>query len=160
MNEVGIRKDLAYKTEGGEKLLADLYTPPRVEAEQRPPLVILIHGAIPSEVQIKPKDWGSFISWGQVIAASGMAAATFNHRVRWSNGFDAESLALGASDLRSLIEFLRAGQNSLGIDADRLCLFSFSAGGPLLAKFLADGPAYVRCYVAFYSFLGQPLQSM
>lgn len=42
---------------------------------------------------------------------------------------------------------------SLRIDPDRLCLWGFSGGGPLLSFVLRDPPAFVRCLVAYYAVL-------
>src|SRR5581483_6874089 len=41
----------------------------------------------------------------------------------------------------------------LGIDSERLAVWVFSGGGPLLTRFVRDTPAFVRCLVAFYAAL-------
>jgi acetyl esterase/lipase len=78
-----------------------------------------------------------------------MAAVTFNHRV----GFPNPNLQQGASDVRDLIAFVRAHATDWGLDADRICLAAYSAGGPMLSAPMRDVPSYVRAMVAFYSFL-------
>lgn len=152
MDRVTPRRDLVYKTADGATLCADLYLPSN---RGRPhPVVIFIHGAVPKGV--KAKEMPPFISWGQLIAASGMAAVTFNHRAEWANGFVEGSLAKAATDLADLIAFVKKNAQEFNLDAARICLFAFSAGGPLLAAPIRTAPDYLRCIVSFYSFLETP----
>jgi len=81
MDEVSPRSGLVYKTVSGEKLLADLYLPVGKPASAPHPVVAFIHGAVPEAIVTKPKDWAAYVSWGKLIAASGMTAVTFNHRL-------------------------------------------------------------------------------
>ena len=160
MSAVRLHESLAYKTlAGGHALHANLYSSSVSGRGPNPPIVIFVHGAVPPAVAIKPTDWGSFDSWGRLVAALGMAGVTFNHRVAWNDGYDETSLQLGAADLSDLVRYLRENGAKLGVDVDRMCIFSFSAGGPLLADSLRESPANVRCYTAFYSFLADPLWS-
>lgn len=153
IEQVARRKDLIYKTAGQEALKADLYLP--APADRLPPVVIFIHGALPPGLQAK--DHGHFVSWGQLVAASGMAAVSFNHRLRWVDSFVPESLPQAAEDLSDLVGFLRANKSQFPIDPERICLFAFSAGGPLLAAPIREGWASVECIIAFYTILGDPL---
>src|SRR5260370_27162410 len=95
MENILARKDLIYKNADGQSLTADVYLPAEDKRTSHP-VVILIHGGVPPGGH--PKDWGVFVSWGQLIGASGMAAGTFNHRLLWHNGFDASSLAAATQD--------------------------------------------------------------
>jgi acetyl esterase/lipase len=156
MENIPVRKDLTYKNADGQTLTADVYLP--AEDKRTPnPVVILIHGGVPPGVH--PKDWGVFVSWGQLIGASGMAAVTFNHRLLWNNGFDAASLAAATQDLSDLLGFLRDTAASLSIDASRVGLMAFSAGAPLLTETITKPTDPVRCLVGFYPYLGPPLTS-
>jgi acetyl esterase/lipase len=157
MHEVSPRSDLVYKTVGGEKLLADLYLPAGKPASAPYPVVAFIHGAVPEAIVTKPKDWAAYVSWGKLIASSGMAAVTFNHRLCWKNGYDPSSVSAASADTEDLIRYIRGTSRSLGVDPDRICIAAFSAGGPLLAPLIGASPDYVRCYVGFYCYLGDPL---
>ena len=95
------------------------------------------------------KDWGIFQSWGRLVAASGMTAVTFTHRL----GYPKTAILDGASDVADAIAYVRAHAAELGVDGDRLCLAAYSAGGPMLSPFLSDPPPYVRCLVAFYAIM-------
>jgi acetyl esterase/lipase len=155
MREISPQTNILYKYLGGDRLFADLYSPRAPAAFARHPVVVLIHGAVPRGVE--PKEWANYVSWGQLIASSGMAAITFNHSLLWSDGYDPEGLLAGATDTGDLIAFVRDNSDSLSLDPDKIALVAFSAGGPLLAAPLADSHAYLRCVVGFYSYLGEPL---
>src|ERR1700676_2415383 len=153
MREISPQTNILYKYLGSDRLVADLYLP-RAPSVVRSPVVIFIHGAVPRGAE--PKDWASYVSWGQLIASSGMAAITFNHSLLWSDGYDPDGLLAGATDTGDLIGFVRDNSDSLNVDPDRIGLMAFSAGGPLLAAPLADSHAFLRCVVGFYSYLGEP----
>jgi acetyl esterase/lipase len=147
MNNVIVKSDLKYTATNDPNLLMDVYIPPRLAKAERRPAVVFIHGG--AGVQFKPKDWGFYRSWGRLIAASGMIAVTFTHRL----GYPKPLLAEAASDVTSAINYVRANAGSLNIDKERLCLAAYSAGGPMLSVGMRDKPDYVRCLVAFYAFL-------
>lgn len=146
---VEVRRDLTYATAGGAPLLADVYLPPGLAAGARLPAVLLLHGGIPDEVPYRPKDWGVYRSWGRLLGASGMVGIAFNQRVSSPD----PRLRQAREDVESVLRWLRAHAESLHVDPDRVCLASFSAGGPLLAAFISAPRPAVRCLVAFYSYL-------
>jgi acetyl esterase/lipase len=153
MEQAARQTDLIYKTIGGENRLADLYLP--APTDRPPPLVIFIHGGLPPGMEAKGH--GHFISWGELIAASGMAALVFNHRARWMGAYIPDSLPQAAEDLSDAVAYVRSNAARLKIDASRICFFAFSAGGPLLAAPLRERWPGIRCVVAFYTVLGEPL---
>jgi len=147
MDKVQIRSNLSYKTGDFPLHKMDVYIPPDAGKNSNLPAVLLIHGG--AGIRTTPKDWGIYISWGKLIAASGLVAVTFNHRL----GYPDPLLAEAASDVTDAINFVRANADSLHIDKDRLCLASYSAGGPMLSIAMRDTLPYIRCLVAWYSFL-------
>ena len=146
MKRVRARRNLIYKRVGGEELKLDVY-PPVSRRVRRRPAVIFIHGGrIPRNLLTTPKDWGAFVSLGQLVAASGFVGITFNHRFyAW------ESLADSQSDVMDLIAYVRQHATELGIDRDRIVLWSVSAGGIFLSQPLRDRPPYIKCLVGYYS---------
>jgi len=152
MERIAPRANLIYKTADGGPLHADLYSPTTATAPA--PVVIFIHGGIPEGLTPQPKDWAGFISWGQLMATSQMAGVTFNHRMRWNNGFVPGSIEKATDDLADLIRYLRDNASELNVDATRICLVAFSAGGPLLAPPMLEQYAGVSCIVALYAYLG------
>jgi acetyl esterase/lipase len=147
MDQVTVRSNLKYTKADDPNLLMVVDSPPGLAKGDLRPAVIFIHGGAGS--QSRPKDWGFYRSWGRLVAASGMVGVTFTHRL----GYPKPLLAESSSDVTAAIEYVRANADSLNIDKDRVCLASYSAGGPLLSMAMRDGPGYVRCLVAFYSFL-------
>ena len=147
MDKVIVKSDLKYTSTNDPNLLMDVYIPPGLAKGERRPAVVFIHGG--AGAQFKPKDWGVYKSWGRLIAASGMIAVTFTHRL----GYPKPLLAEAASDVNAAIDYIRANADSLNIDRERLCLAAYSAGGPMLSLAMRDKPEYVRCLVAFYAFL-------
>ena len=137
-DEVRVRKNA--------KLAADIYKLPNATSA---PVVIFIHGGVDAGFPVRPKDWGFYQSWARLAAASGFVGITFNHRL----GYPQPHLREAASDLDSIITYVRANARTLGADGDRICLAAFSAGGPLLAPALRDHPPYIRCIVSMYNFL-------
>lgn len=144
--DVRVRKNVVYKREAGTSLTADFYLPRDVA---KAPIVIFIHGGVGADFPVRPKDWGVYQSWGRLVAASGLAGVTFNHRL----GFPEPHLRDAASDLDAIVRYVRANAPELHADGDRICLAAFSAGGPLLSPALRDRPPYIRCIVSMYNFL-------
>jgi acetyl esterase/lipase len=152
MERASVLKDLVYKREAHTRFsfVADLYRPPEGQAGEPLPAVILVHGEWPPDILPHSKNLGSYVSWGQIIAASGLAAVNFNHRTT-------ERLTKAASasaDIDDLIAYVRSHAGELSIDPDRLCIWSFSAGVPLgMRAAMLPGRDYVRCIVAYYGAL-------
>lgn len=153
MERIAPRANLVYKNADGKPLLADVYLPPDAKAPS--PIAILIHGGLPEGIEAK--DGGLFVSWGQLMAASQIAGVTFNHRMRWANGFVPASLPRASEDLADLIRFLQDNAKDFQVDAQRIGLVAFSAGGPMLAAPIREQSRAVRCMVGLYPYLGDPL---
>jgi dienelactone hydrolase len=144
MDQVRVRKNVVFEKVEGTELAADVYLPPPSPKLGKPPVVVLQAGGAENT-----KDWGVYISLSRLLAASGLAAVPFNHRLRYPRRQYAE----GAEDLRALLDLLRRDGDSLGLDGSRLAVAVFSGGGPMLAPLLRQRPASVRCLAAFYAFL-------
>lgn len=144
MDRVRVLRDLVYQGAPGQK--ADVYLPAKAT---RPPIVILIHGGMGPGFPVRPKDWGSYQSYGRLLAASGFAAIAYNHRA----GFPRVELAAATSDLRDVIQFARTSAARWGADGERICLAAFSGGGPLLGYALRERQPFIRCLVGMYPIL-------
>jgi acetyl esterase/lipase len=148
MQQVRVRKDVTYKTvqeDTPRALQADIYYPPDFQPEERRAAVVFVHG----NAQGSPKEWGQYLSWGRLVAMSGLIGVTFDHRA--SVDFSAESA--GAADVDDLIAFVRA-HAAWGIDPDRLGIWACSAGVPRGVRAAMRGaPTYVRAIVLYYGWL-------
>jgi acetyl esterase/lipase len=147
MDKVTVKSNLKYTDADNPNLLMDVYTPPGLSKDERRPAVIFIHGSAGAEA--RAKDWGIYISWGRLVAASGMVGVTFTHRLGYPKPF----LTDAARDVDAAVAYVRTNADSLGVDRNRLCLAAYSGGGPLLSAAMRDRPPYVRCLVSFYAFL-------
>ncbi len=147
MNRVKVRKNLTYKRVGGAELKMDVYSPVSARRNGLRPAVIFIHGGrIAPNLRTTPKEWGAYVSFGQLVAASGFVGVTFNHRF-----YSWESLGDSQSDLMDLIAYVREHAGELGVDRDRIVLWAVSAGGIFLSQPLRDRPPYIRCLVGYYA---------
>src|ERR1051326_5483527 len=80
MEQSRVVKNHIYKTLKEKDLLLDIYYPADLPDGVHRPTVIFVHGLGPAELVEHIKDSGQYVSWGQLIAASGFIAITFNSR--------------------------------------------------------------------------------
>jgi acetyl esterase/lipase len=140
-----VRRERSYREVEGASLTMDLYAPH--EAARPAPVVFLVHGG-PIPERARPKDWGIFVSTGELLAASGFAAVAFNHRFH-----AAERLGGASADVSAVVRHVRENARELGIDAERVALWVYSGGGPFLAPWLRERPGYLRAVAAYYAVL-------
>jgi acetyl esterase/lipase len=125
----------------------DLYLPD--DLTRPAPAVVFVHGGpIPAELQPTPRDWLVFQGYGSLCAERGAVAATVDHRLH-----DLASYPLAAADVAEAVESVRADPR---VDADRVALWFFSGGGPLIADWLHTPPSWLRCVAATYPYLAAP----
>ncbi len=107
-DDVKIRKDIEYRVADTGVLTMDIYYPPDPKREARLPAVIFISGYPDPKFQImlgcKLKDMESYISWGQLMAASGLVAITY------TTGNEP------VADIQALLQYVRHNSDVLGID--------------------------------------------
>jgi acetyl esterase/lipase len=147
MEKVPVSKDIVYKTVHEEDLKMDVYYPPNMPSHSPCPAVLLVHGGSQPEHVEYIKESGQYVSWGQLIAASGLIAVMFKHRT--DKGYT--QLHEASCDIDDLIYYIWKHSSSLRIDGDRLCICAFSQG-PIYGfrAVLRDTPTYIRCIVSYY----------
>jgi acetyl esterase/lipase len=151
MDAVSIRRDVVFKTADGQQLRMDIYSPS--VSTGLLPAVILIHGGpIP---RLGAKNMGLFVSYGELLAASGFVAVTFDHRF-----LTPAAVADAAGDVADLVAHVRTSAGSLGVDAERIAAWAFSGGGPFLAPMLRDRPGWLRAVVAYYAVLDAAIEGL
>jgi dienelactone hydrolase len=141
MDRATIQRDVTYKTDGGAQLKMDVYHPANVSKDARLPVVIFVNGVgDPQPPTLKLKEWGQYTTWPRLVAATGLAAITYESRS-----------ASTAADAEDLIKHVRANAAALKVDANRICLWSCSAnvrvGLPMALEANRD---YLRCAVIYY----------
>lgn len=156
MDQFTVKKDITYKHIGNTELKMDVYSPGRQGSDDHTAVIFIHGGPVPPTLKTKLKNWGIFESYGQLIAASGFIGITFDYRhYGWDKLIDANS------DVNDLISYVRDNANSLGINKNRIILWVFSGGGPLLSHVIRDNPAYIRGMVIYYAALDiQPLRNI
>ena len=126
-------------------LTMDVYYPPDFDFTQNLPVVIFVNGFADEWLQkqfgAKLKDYGQYISWSQLIAASGMIAIAYETHDPVVN-------------IHDLINYTRANGPWLRINEDRICLWSGSANSATALYALTDTSAEYRdslaCAVIYY----------
>jgi hypothetical protein len=132
MENVTVRRDIAYQTTDADALTMDIYYPPDFKRGMRIPAVVFVAGfpdaGFERGVGCKFKEMGSSVSWARLIAASGMAAITYTNRDP-------------AVDIHALLQHVQQQADALGIDETRLGLWASSGNVPLALSVLmqADG---------------------
>ncbi len=126
------------EVEYAEARVIEVYTPPA--ATGRLPAVVFVSGyADPGSEQVfgcKLKDMASYVSWGRLVAASGMIGVTYtNHE---------------AKDAHAMLAYLRANAAALGIDDQRIAIWACSGNAPMALSLLEGA----RCAALCYGFMG------
>lgn len=149
MDQVQVRRDVVYHHAVGKELVMDIYLPPHAAGEPALPGVLFIHGGpVPADRAGSMKEMGQYRSWGALAAACGMVGFTFNHH------YDApKQLEQAVTNVSAALDYIRREAGALGLDRDRICLWTCSGGGPLICFALRDRPAFVRCLVLYYAIL-------
>ncbi len=157
MEKIRARKDLTYKRVADAELKMDVYNPQNLPRGARRPAVVFIHGgALPPNLRTKPKEWGAYVSYGQLAAASGFVGITFNQRFY---GWDMKALADARSDVMDAVAYIRSNAERLGVDRDRICLWALSAGSLLLGTAISDAPSFIRSMIFYYAIMDlEPLR--
>jgi hypothetical protein len=84
---------------------------------------------------------GSSVSWGKLIAASGMIAITYTN------------LEPGA-DIHALLEHIRINAEALGIDGNKIGLWASSGNVPLALSLLMESQRdYLKCAALCYGYM-------
>src|SRR5207249_892034 len=76
MDRALVRRDVVYARRNGLPLRLDVYRPRGARRDTPLPGVLLVHGMTTDP---SPKDWGIYVGWGQLLAASGLVGIPFNH---------------------------------------------------------------------------------
>lgn len=150
MEQVVIQANLTYKTVEDVHLKLDVYYPANFQKQALLPAVILIHGDGPTDFLKNIKDENQYTSWGKLIAASGLIAVVANHR-----STEGLTNVVGVSnDIDDLITYIRDHHKRLHINANRLGIWTFSAGTPFaLRAAWHETPAFIHAIVCYYGFV-------
>jgi len=146
MEKVHVQQGITYKTPSETNLTMDIYYPPHVESTAKLPAVILVLGYPNGVFDTKLKDWQIYVSWGKLIAASGIIAINY------------ETLQ-PAVDIADLIHHIRQNASSLKIDENRIGIWSCSANVLTALSILSnERREYIKCAALYYGLMLTPDQ--
>jgi hypothetical protein len=121
MEAIEIRRDVPYGTSDTGSLTMDVYYPPQADRSARLPLVLFVTGFSDRGAELmvgcKFKEMGSYVSWAQLVAASGMIGVTYANEQP-----DRDALAV--------LQHIRAHPEELGVHASRIGIWSCSGNVP------------------------------
>ncbi len=116
IDAVTVRADVPYQ-DGDPALTLDVYAGPGADEGTPRPVVVIVPGyrdvGVTLHFGCQFKEMGMSVSWARLLAASGLAAITYNTR-------DPEI------DVQTVLQYVRQHAASLGV-ADRIGLFAASA---------------------------------
>ncbi len=150
MDKVQIQHGVKYMTFNGTDLTMDIYYPPNLKRDTRLPVVIFVLGYSDNVMQKKMgsklKDIEWYISWGELTAASGMIAITY------------ETQQPG-SDIDELLKYIRQNATSLKINENKIGIWSCSANVlTALSILMQERREYLQCAVLYYGLMLTPDQ--
>lgn len=126
----------------------DLYLPDEpsgTDPGPRPAVVFVHGGPVPADRRPTPRDSDTFVGYGSYVAGLGVVGVTLDHRLHGIGDY-----GRAAEDVAAAVELVRADPR---VDADRVALWFFSAGGLLSADWLVAPPPWLRCLAATYPVL-------
>lgn len=150
MNDIKAYKNIVYKNVNDKKLNMDIYIPKVINTNLKYPAVILVHGDGPAEILENIKDSGQYVSLGQLIAASGFIAITFNHR----SSYGLTRMSDVGTDIEDAISYVKENADKFQIDKNNLGLWAISAGVPYgTSVVLKNIQSCIKCLVIYYGYL-------
>jgi len=143
MDAVTVRRDVEYRQTETGALTLDVYYPSDSEAPS--PAVLFVTGYPDAGFQkllgCKLKEMGSYVSWGQLAAASGLAAVIYENQDP-------------AADALEVLRYVRQNAASLGIDGNRIGVWSCSGNVPTaLSVLMREAQDFLRCAVLCYGIM-------
>lgn len=143
MDRVRVRRGVEFAQRDPGALTMDVYSPSATD-EPGLPAVIFVSGypdpGFRRAVGCSFKDLGAYVSWAQLVAASGMVGITYEN---------VEPL----EDLSALLTWIQDHATELGVDPTKLATWACSGNGPVALSQLADPKLDFRCAVFCYPYL-------
>jgi len=142
---ITIRQNVPYQATDKGALAMDIYYPPDQKRGLRVPAVVVVAGypdpGFQAMLGCKFKEMGSSVSWGQLIAASGLVAITYTNQEP-------------TADLQALFQHVRHNAAALGIDDTKIAVWASSGNVPLaLSILMQEDREYLKCAVLCYGFM-------
>ncbi len=133
MEDVRVLRNIGYSSRDGEELGIDVYQPEAIGRAL--PAVVFVTGYSDKGAMdlfgLRLKDWGCYVSWGQLAAASGLVGMTC-------------SCIEPPEDMKDVLTYVRQHSAELNIDPERIGICAFSGNGPTALALLMDPEIRLR----------------
>lgn len=127
MQDVQVRRDVPYESASDDESAIDVYLPPI--SNGRLPAVIFVAGYSDKVgrdlVGLRLKEWGAYVSWGQLVAVSGLVGITY-------------SCSDPPLNAKEVLNFAREHSHDFDIDPARIGIWAASGNGPTALSLLLD----------------------
>jgi hypothetical protein len=145
VDAVTVRRDEVYRVTDAGALTMDLYYPPAATRGTRIPAVVFVTGFSDPGAQrmlgCRMKEMGSYISWAQLAAASGLVGITYVNNEP-------------ATDVHAVLHHVRQSGASLDVDETSIGVWACSGNAPTALSVLMQGRLdYLKCAVLFYPYM-------
>lgn len=145
VDAVTVRRDEEYRTTDAEALTMDLYYPPGHKRGARLPAVVFVTGFPDAGAKrmlgCALKEMGSYVSWAQLAAVSGLVAITYTNRDP-------------AADARAMLQYVKEHAASVDVDEHRIGVWACSGNVPTaLSLLMQDAKHYPQCAVLCYGYM-------
>ena len=138
MDLIEVKSNIIYKENKG-KYLFDICYPFDFLRYKKYPTVILISGGSGTSLKLNEKFKNGFLSWGRLLAASGLLTIQFNWNYK------------NPDDIVDLINFIRSNADKYKVNSNHLSTFSFSRGvGKSFDKIVRENTGYLKSMVFYY----------
>jgi hypothetical protein len=145
IDAVTTRRDEEYSVTDAGALTMDLYYPPDSKRGARTPAVIFVTGFNDAGAQrmlgCRMKEMGSYISWAQLAAASGLVGITYTNTEP-------------ATDVHAVLRHVQQNAAALGVDETSIGVWACSGNVPTaLSVLMQEGRQPLKCAVLCYPYL-------
>jgi acetyl esterase/lipase len=134
-----VQRDVPYRAD----LTMDIYHPP--ESKGRLPAVVFVTGypdpGFRKFLGCRQKEMASYISWAELMAASGLIAVMYSNREP-------------PDDADAVLAFIRQNAEMLGIDESRIGVWSCSGSVPTaLSVLMSESRDFIKCAALCYGLM-------
>jgi acetyl esterase/lipase len=139
-DSVRVQRDVPYR----DDLTMDVYYPPSNEQARLPGVVFVTGYPDPGFQKFlgcKQKEMASYVSWAELMAASGLVAVTYSNREP-------------PDDAEAVLAFIRENAETLGIDEKRIGVWSCSGSVPTaLSVLMNESHDFIKCAALCYGLM-------
>ena len=141
MKKVVVQSDVAYLSDAKGTLKLDIYQPPRLQTNEKRPVIVFLNALGEFDSQRKLKSWGVYQTWPKLMAAHGYIGISM----------EADQNRIQES-LQGVFDFLTQKGSQYHIDAEKVGVYAASANVGQSVQYLMKTTAYkgIKAAVLYY----------